>query len=117
MGVDLQKRTEQLERDGEFHVIVLQRYDGDDGYLATVTSWPNHEDAQGWLTDQYLGFLEDSDRFMQDLLNAHFVGRQFSEIEPALQRYITFNILPIEWHNHMEELGPRVQVFTKGAST
>lgn len=112
MEQDYESLQEVLNRDGA-QVIMTKRYDDAPAYIVNVTTWPETEDAQGWETMKFCGFLKNPGKFRREMLANGFVLNEFTDMDPDFQRYVTYNILPIEWHAHMDELAVRVTVYTK----
>jgi hypothetical protein len=100
-------------------VIVIKRYDDDGGmYVAHLTTWPETHDEMGWETSKVLDFLDDHTQFGLDLVNRggvfdRFGPATFSEMPEEFRRFVTYNILPIEWHQRETEwLDTRIQLYT-----
>lgn len=104
---------------GDFQVVVIKRYDGaglvagtEGLYTTAVTTWPVTEDEDGEETTSFRGFV-DKDMFCGDLIANGFTSHPFTSVDPEFQEFITCHILPIEWHNCMDEAADRVEIFTR----
>src|SRR5690606_6067117 len=93
-------------------IIVIHRYDPNT-FTACKTTWPETHDEEGWETMETIGFLDNDSKFRMELIDQGFLRKEFIQVPEDFQRYLTYNVLPIEWHNGMDELHTRVTIYEK----
>lgn len=126
MSVDYDRNERLLNVEGPLNVVVLKRYDDEGGIYsaATYRKAPDEayeatleDDDPYWDVDHEdvhsLDFLKYHNRFREALVERGFVSKEFADLPEDERNFITHNILPIEWHNAMDELGSRVQVYQR----
>lgn len=113
-GFDYDKHRHILGIEKAKHVLVIKRYDNNDGiYAAQVSFWPEKVEINDMAPSFHvLGILEDHEAFRQDLAEHGFTCREYADVHEGFQAEIVRQAVPLEWKRGMDHLGVRIQVYS-----